>query len=142
MKPKYKLIQPADLNGLHRIRALRDFGAVFKGEVGGYVKAERNLSQKGDCWVSGVAWVYELAHVSGSAYIAGTARVYGEARVGDSAYVYGAARVSGTAYIVGSARVSGAAWVYDSACLSTSSCLNGIYALLYIESRRAYTAQL
>ena len=31
---------------LYRIRALKDFGDVKKGEVGGYIEKEENLSQK------------------------------------------------------------------------------------------------
>ena len=33
---------------IHRIQALKDFGNVKKGEVGGYIESEENLSQKGD----------------------------------------------------------------------------------------------
>ena len=40
---------------LHRIKALKDFGNVKKGELGGYVESEHNLSQEGNCWVCGNA---------------------------------------------------------------------------------------
>ena len=43
---------------LHRIKALKDFGNVKKGEPGGYVESEHNLSQEGDCWVFGNAEVF------------------------------------------------------------------------------------
>ena len=43
---------------LFRIKALISFSGVEKGEVGGYVASESNLSQYGDAWVSGDAWVY------------------------------------------------------------------------------------
>ena len=36
---------------LYRIRALRDFNDVKKGNIGGYIESESNLSQEGDCWV-------------------------------------------------------------------------------------------
>lgn len=42
---------------LHRIKALKDFGNVKTGELGGYVESERNLSQEGNCWVYGNAEV-------------------------------------------------------------------------------------
>lgn len=42
---------------LHRIKALKDFGNVKKGELGGYVESEHNLSQEGNCWVCGNAEV-------------------------------------------------------------------------------------
>ena len=52
---------------LHRIKALKDFGNVKKGELGGYVESERNLSQEGNCWVYGNAWVCGNAEVCGNA---------------------------------------------------------------------------
>ena len=36
---------------LHRIRALKDFGDVKKGDLGGYVEKENNLSHYGNCWI-------------------------------------------------------------------------------------------
>lgn len=43
-----------------RIRALRDFSNVKAGDVGGFVTSEKNLSHKGDCWVSGNARVTDV----------------------------------------------------------------------------------
>ena len=48
---------------LYQIEALRSFGAVSKGEKGGYISKEDNLSQDGDAWVSG-----ELKLIGGSFY--------------------------------------------------------------------------
>lgn len=36
---------------VHRIRALQSFDNVEKGDLGGYIGCERNLSQRGNCWV-------------------------------------------------------------------------------------------
>ncbi len=58
---------------LHRIKALKDFGNVKKGELGGYVESERNLSQEGNCWVYGNAWVCGNAEVCGNARVCGNA---------------------------------------------------------------------
>jgi len=54
---------------LFQIKAKISFGSVVKGELGGYIEKEENLSQEGDAWVSGNASVY------------GDAKVYGNARV-------------------------------------------------------------
>ncbi|MEV9344389.1 hypothetical protein AB0175_03365 [Klebsiella pneumoniae] len=43
---------------LFRIRALIAFGVVDKGDLGGWVEKEDNLSQEGNAWVSGNAWVF------------------------------------------------------------------------------------
>lgn len=42
---------------LQQIRAISDFGNIGKGDVGGWIDSERNLSQKGNAWVSGNAEV-------------------------------------------------------------------------------------
>jgi len=66
---------------LYRIRALKNFGDVFKGDLGGWVESGHNLSHIGDCWVYDEALVYDEARVCGEARVYGKARVYGEARV-------------------------------------------------------------
>ena len=94
---------------LFRIKALVAFGDVEKGELGGFIEKEDNLSHDGN------AWVYGNARVFGNARVSGNARVFGNARVSGNAQVSGDARVSGNARVSGDARVSGNAWVYGSA---------------------------
>ena len=60
---------------LFKIKALIDFGDVKRGEFGGFLEKEENLSQDGDAWVSGDAQVSGSARVSGSAQVSGDARV-------------------------------------------------------------------
>lgn len=81
-----------DRRKLYRIRALRDFGDVKAGDIGGYIEKESNLSQYGYAWVYGDAWV------SGSAWVYGDARVSDNARVSGNAQVSGDARVSNTGH--------------------------------------------
>ena len=52
---------------LYRIRALRSFGDVTKGDLGGYVESESNLSHSGNAWISGNACVYGDALIGGDA---------------------------------------------------------------------------
>lgn len=54
---------------LYRIRAVKDFGDVKKGDLGGFVETEDNLSQTDDAWVYGKAMVYGEARVCGKARI-------------------------------------------------------------------------
>jgi len=61
-----------------RIRALVDFGNVSKGDLGGYIESEDNLSNDTG---------YGNAWVGGEAYVGGDARVVGEAHVDGEAYV-------------------------------------------------------
>ena len=80
---------------LFRIKALVAFGNVEKGELGGFIEKEDNLSHDGNAWVygdaqvSGNAWVYGNAWVSGNAQVYGDALVYGDAQVSGDAWVYG-----------------------------------------------------
>jgi len=48
---------------LYRIRALRDFGNVKKGDIGGYVQGEHNLSHDGECWVYNNAKMFDNSRV-------------------------------------------------------------------------------
>lgn len=60
---------------LYRIKALRDFDDVTKGDLGGYIESENNLSHFDN------AWVYDNARVSGKAKVYGNAWVSGKAQV-------------------------------------------------------------
>ena len=92
---------------LFRIKALVAFGNVEKGELGGFIEKEDNLSHGGDAWVSGNARVFGDARVSGDAWVSGNARVFGNAWVFGNAQVFGNARVFGNAWVFGDAWVSG-----------------------------------
>ncbi|MDD9334284.1 MAG: hypothetical protein PV354_11755, partial [Bartonella sp.] len=48
---------------LYRIRALRDFGDVKAGDLGGFIEKEDNLSHDGNCWVYDKARVFQNARV-------------------------------------------------------------------------------
>jgi len=102
---------------VYRIRALKDFGNVKVGELGGWVEGEENLSQEGNCWIYNNAEVYGDAEVFGNvkvydnACIYGNARVFGRAEVFGNASVCGNAKVCGNACIYGNAVVFGDAWV-------------------------------
>ena len=122
---------------LYRIEATTDSKYAKKGDLGGYVESESNLSDNAwvydNAQVSGYARVSDNAHVSNNAQVFGNALVYGNAYVSDyasiygdaqvygnalvysNAYVYGYAKVSNNAQVSGYARVFGNAHVYDNA---------------------------
>ena len=73
---------------LRRIKALRDFGGINAGTLGGWIKREENLSHEGNAWVYGNAKVCGDAWVYGNAKVCGDAEVYGNAKVcGDADYI-------------------------------------------------------
>ena len=103
---KYKLTEETiNVNGitLYRIEALRDFANVKKGDKGGFVEKEDNLSQKDNCWVYGNAKVFENAEISFYTKVYDNAKVYGYAEVQGNAKVYGNAEVRTDACIYGDA---------------------------------------
>lgn len=86
---KYELTaETKEIGGkiLHRIRALIDIPLhdVKAGDLGGWIEAERNLSQEGSAWVADEAWVRGKALVTGEARVTGNAWVRGNARVMES----------------------------------------------------------
>ena len=116
---KYKLLKNDTIQigarTLYRIQALRNFSNVHKGDKGGYIEKESNLSHEGYAWVSGDAQVYGDAQVFGDAWVSGDAQVSGTARIFEDAHVFGDARVFGNALVSGNARVSGDANVFGNA---------------------------
>lgn len=99
MKKKFELTNDFIINDLgiklYRIKALKDFSDVKKGDFGGYIQRERNLSQLGDAWVYGDAQVF------------GNARVYEDTRVYDRAWVFGDAWIYGNTRFFGDVTESG-----------------------------------
>lgn len=64
-------------NTVRRVVAVRDFGDVKKGDVGGCVQSYRNLSQKGDCWIYDEAVAEEQTRVYENAKLKGNANMWG-----------------------------------------------------------------
>jgi hypothetical protein len=75
MTKKYELLAAGAVRlgarKLYLVRALRDFGEVRCGDIGGRVEQERNLAQDGNCWVGGHAWVYGESWICGDQVVGG-----------------------------------------------------------------------
>ena len=99
MEKKYRTEKDPE-TGLLRIIALKDFSDVKKGDRGGLIAKEDNLSQEGNCWV------YEHAKVGEKAWICDNAKIYGKARIYAHAQVFGEAEVYGHTEIKGDVKVS------------------------------------
>ena len=116
---KYEILkdQAITMNGssIYRIRALKDFGSVKAGDLGGYIQSSENLSQEGECWIYGDAMVYHKAKVKDNAIVRDYVHVYGESQVLQNAIVEGHARVFGESYVFGNARVKDNGNVFDHA---------------------------
>lgn len=77
MEKKFELTEKYVVNELgtklYQIKCTKTFEYAKKGELGGYIEREVNLSQEGNAWVSGDAQVYGDARVSGDAQVSGNA---------------------------------------------------------------------
>ena len=106
---------------LYRIQAVKDFSDVNAGDKGGWIEREKNLSQKGDCWVYDEAKVYDNANVSGEAKILNYAEIYDNAYISGYVYIffspkiYGFSIVNGNAQVYGNAHISGGSYIYGNA---------------------------
>ena len=144
---------------LYRIKALRDFASVRRGDLGGWLQHEGNLATDynlawlsgnamaygearvvDDAWVSGNAKVYgqalinEQANVEGNATVYGNATVSDDSTVGENSRVYGFARVTGNAQVFGHASIFGEALVSGKAMVYDNSTICG-NARVYGEAR-------
>ena len=99
---KYELVKDDQITvfgkNLFRIKACIDFTTrlgekIYKGDLGGFVENESNLSQNGSCWIFDDAMVFDNAKVSDSAEVYDSAWVYSHAKVCGNAIVFGSAEV-------------------------------------------------
>lgn len=139
MEKKYELLEDdtlswssleGELITLYRIRALKDFvcpvkedslfsNYINKGDLGGYIEKEENLSHEGGCWV------FHNARVYSNAKVLENARVYNLANVFGNAVVKGYSRLLGSAYIYGNAIISGHAELDGRVSVGDDSELSG-----------------
>lgn len=117
---KYKLTSTKKkVNGitLYRIEALQDFADISKGDKGGYVQSEKNLSQEGRCWLYDDACAYGDAVVSENATLhdeacaCGNSTIKGYCRVHDEAVICGNAFLAGPTYVSGSVKLEKGAYI-------------------------------
>lgn len=137
---------------LYRIRALRDFGDVKAGDLGGYIQHYGNLAHGGTSWVGGDAKVCgramvfrngqidELVEMSGTAAVYGDAKVTNDSIVTGRAKVFGNARISGWSVITDNAIVSGNAkiergWIREDAIITGNTIVDHRYDEYYVRNQ-------
>lgn len=84
MEKKYKLTDESikfNNRTLYRIEALKDFGDVKKGDKGGFIEDEHNLSRDGNSWVYGNGMVYGYGMVRDNGMVCGDGMVRGDAKI-------------------------------------------------------------
>ena len=71
---KYKI---TDIKHTNRIRALKDFGNIKAGDLGGFIQKESNLIKEGNCRVYDNAWVSGNVRITSNAHISGNVKIFG-----------------------------------------------------------------
>ena len=116
LKDKFKLLknESCSFNNktLFRIVSLKNFGDVKKGQKGGWVENEDNLSQYGECWIYDNAMVFDHA------------KVLDNAKVKNKAIVFELAIISDSAKIIENAVICGRAKVFDNASVGGNALIN------------------
>jgi len=127
---KYRLLKEdyIKFNGkiLYRIQALKNFSNVNKGDLGGYIESEDNLSHFGTSWIYHKeamvfenaaiyedAKIIEEAIISGNAWIFGNAQVAGRSLIFENAKIYGDTKVLVGITLSGNVRICGTTVLVD-----------------------------
>lgn len=134
---KYELttesIQLPNGTKCYRIKALRDFGTVKKGDLGGFVESFSNLENsisKGSAWLYddsvayGSSCVKENAKMHDKSMIARSAVIKGKAEALDKAFITDASVVEDSAWIVDRATIEGYSHIKDSAIIAANANIN------------------
>lgn len=114
-----RMLHLSDGRVVYQIQALKDFGSVRRGMLGGYIESEQNLSQSGNCWI------FDKAIVTGKAIVSDNACIFGDVQIFGNAMVYGNAGIAGNVMIFGNAKVLDNAKVYGNAQISDKAFVCG-----------------
>ncbi len=90
---------------MYRIRALKDFSDVKKGQFGGYVESEENLSQLGNCWIYDDSIVGLGSRVIHNAVVKSSSTVIGYSEIKDSAVIDDSSHIDNSSIISGQSKV-------------------------------------
>ena len=135
MDKKYKILPETKrklANGriVFRIQALKTFHNIRKGDIGGWIESEKNLSQKGSCWVYDNAIVTHSAKVKDDAKIQDDAMVAENALICENAIIRNNAVVHDSAFVFGITVVEDSAAILDNASICDYSHIKG-YARIH-----------
>lgn len=124
---KYELITNdwvmTDRTKLFRIRALRAFGNIKAGDLGGYIEKESNLSQEGECWAYDKSFIFGNATVKDNAVVCDNAQIRDNACISDNVIVRDKVFVADNACISDNVTIYGNTCVYSHVCIGGDICI-------------------
>ena len=130
MEKKYKLTdETIEVDGktLYRIEALKNFSDIKKGNKGGFIEKEENLSHLGNAWVYDNAKVFDNAEIFGDAVVRGMAQICDYAKILECTIISDCAQIYGRSHILGHARVYDMVQIYGDSIVKN-------YAKIYDEA--------
>lgn len=107
LKYELALDNPKNYKGfrLFQIKALKSFDDVKKGDLGGWVQSELNLSQKGNCWLYDNSMAMDNSRVTKNAKMYGNSLIYGNAKISDNTKLYNNVVVCGKSFLLGETKL-------------------------------------
>nr|DAR02701.1 MAG TPA: Putative transferase, nesg, ydcK, Structural Genomics.38A [Caudoviricetes sp.] len=107
----------------YRIRALKDFSDVKKGQYGGYVESEENLSQSGNCWIYDDSIVGSRSRVLDNAIVKDSSKVINGSEISDDAIIEKGSLIDESSVVCDRSRVI-SSLVTESSAVIYSSIVN------------------
>jgi len=123
-----------DGRNVYRIKAVRDFGNVKEGTLGGFVEAADNLSHDGLCWIADDAMAL------------GRSRVIGDAQLRDYARLCDWAVITDRCVVCDDAQLRDSAFAYDDTVIGAKSVLADVvtvydHAVIRCQTRFSVSAK-
>lgn len=111
---------------VYRIRALKDFGGIKRGTLGGFVQSTSNLSQLGNCWIHDNACILNTACIYNNVQLFDNSLMYENAEAYDNVKVYKNVIISGSAHLRDEVIITDNARIQDNALIhgNTRVCKN------------------
>ena len=110
---------------LHRIKALRDFGDIKRGDIGGYVENENNLSHEGNCWIYDDAKAMDYSIISDNSRIYNNSRMYNNSAMYDNSEMYDYSIMYDNSEMHHNSRMHDNTKMYDNSTLYNNSAMFG-----------------
>ena len=131
---------------LHRIRALKDFGEVNKGDLGGFVENKNNLSHYGNCWIYDDAKamdnsriydnsrMYDNSEMHDNSVMCDYSKMYDESKMYNNSKMYNKSRMRGDSRMHGDSRMFDNSAMYNNSEMYNKSRMHG-YSIMFDYSR-------
>ena len=110
---------------LYRIRALKDFSDVKKGDLGGWVSSEDNLSQEGNCWIYNEAKCMDNAKMYNNSTMHDYSEMYDYSIMRGDSEMHSYTEMHDYAIMYSCSKMYGCSEMYDSSTMHGNSTMYG-----------------